>query len=218
MEVTLPVLIEHYVTAKKVAGCSKKTLVDLRSNLQKFVRFLQSQGHSLRLSDLSLQDARAFIVSLQGEVTKFEGHPINKPVSGYRFSPVTVHTHARALRRFSNWLCKEGWTKRPIFELLELPKVPKTKIDILNEEEIRQVLAAINPNIATGARPYAMVLCVLDTGVRRGDLASLKLSDVDWERGVFKVLGKGAKERMPVGQVAKHAMLRYVQVFRPQPA
>ncbi len=69
-----------------------------------------------------------------------------------------------------------------------------------------------------GARMYVMVLCTLDTGVRRGELARLKLADVDWERGIFKVFGKGAKERIvPVGHVAKQAMLRYVQVFRPQP-
>jgi site-specific recombinase XerD len=103
------------------------------------VGFLEKQGHSLRLVDLHVHDARAYIASLQGDVTKYEGHPLNKPVAGYHFSPVTVHTHAHHLRMFSTWLTREGWTKRPIFELLELPKLPKTKIDILSEEEIRPV-------------------------------------------------------------------------------
>ncbi len=125
MEMTLPVLIDHYITAKKVAGCSNKTLVNL-------IRpFSPEPGHSLHLVDLHVQDARTYIASLQGEVTKYEGHPRIKPIAGYRFSPVTVHTHVHHLRMFSTWLTREGWTKCPIFELLELPKLPKTKIDIL---------------------------------------------------------------------------------------
>ena len=47
MEVTLPILIEYYATSKQVKGCSKKSLVAIRSNLGKFVKFLESRGHSL---------------------------------------------------------------------------------------------------------------------------------------------------------------------------
>ncbi len=58
MEVTLPTLIEYYVTSKQVKGHSKKTLVGFRSNLGKFVHYLQQQGHSLKVSEFSIQRAR----------------------------------------------------------------------------------------------------------------------------------------------------------------
>ncbi len=219
MEITIPILIDYYLTTKKLKGCSAKTLLNTRSNLDKFVRYLQQRGHSLRLADLKLQDARSYAAELQGNVTKYAGHPINKPVANYTYSMQTVHTYVRYLRTFSVWLKQEGYTKDSLFERLELPKLPQIKIDVLKPEEIQQVLASINPNSFIGARLYAMVLVLLDTGIRRGELASLKLADVDWERGVFKVFGKGAKERLvPIGATAKQALFRYVNVFRPKPA
>ncbi len=50
--------------------------------------------------------------------------------------------------------------------MLEVPKLPKKKIEVLSEEEIRQVLEAINANTFIGARTYAVVVLMLDTGVR----------------------------------------------------
>ncbi len=219
MEVTLPILIDYYATSKQVKGCSKKSLVTIRSNLGKFVKFLESRGHSLKLSDLTLQDARAYVAYLQGTVTKYEGHTLTPPHPNSTFSPVTIHTHVRFLRSLSFWLEKEGYTKEPIFALLELPKLPQPKIEVLSPEEIQQVLSTINPNSFMGSRSSAMVLLMLDSGIRASELVGLKLKDVDWNRGVFKVWGKGSKERfVPLGATAQQSLLRYVQVFRPKPA
>lgn len=219
MQITLPTLIEYYVTTKQVKGCSKKTLLGLNSNLGKFVRYLTQSGHSLKLSDLTIHEARAFITSLQGTVTKYEGHTLTPPKPGCTYSAQTIHKHVTTLRAFSNWLQQEGYTKQPLFALLDLPKLPQTKIEVLSPEEIQQVLASINPSSFMGARLYAMVILMIDSGLRAGEVIGLKLTDVDWDRGVFKVMGKGAKERfVPLGATAKQVMLRYVQVFRPQPA
>lgn len=219
MEVTLPILVEYYATSKQVKGCSKKTLLGIRSNLAKFLRFLEGRHHSLRLSDLSIHDARAYVAYIQGTITKYEGHKLTPAHPNSTYSPETVHTHVRALRGFSVWLEKEGYTKTPIFDLLDLPKLPKKKIDVLSPEEIQQIMNAIQPNSFKGARVCAMVLLMLDSGIRASELIGLKLSNVDWNRGVFKVFGKGSKERfVPLGATAKQALLKYVQVFRPKPA
>lgn len=218
MEITLPVLIDYYVMSKQVAGCSAKTLIGFRTNLGKFIRYLQTRDHSLKLSDLTIHDARAYIVSIQGKVTRYENHPLNRPIPDYTLSPQTIHKHVTTLRAFSNWLKAEGYTRSPLFEQLELPKLPNKKIPVLSPEEIQQVLESINAMTFMGARLYAMVVLMVDTGVRAGEVAGMKLADVDWERGVFKVFGKGSKERfVPIGSTAKGALLRYVQVFRPKP-
>lgn len=219
MSITLSTLIEYYATSKQVAGCSPKTLIALRSNLGRFMRFLEQRGHSLTLPDLTIHDARAYVASLQGKVTKYDGHPLNTPIPDCELSPQTVWSHVRTLRAFSNWLKQEGYSKNVVFEMLEMPKLPKKKIEVLSPEEIRQVLESINANTFMGARLYAMIMLMIDTGVRAGELVGMKLSEVEWERGVFKVFGKGYKERfVPIGATAKQVMMRYVQVFRPQPA
>jgi site-specific recombinase XerD len=125
----------------------------------------------------------------------------------------------RALRGFSAWLEREGYTKTPLFDLLDLPKLPQKKIDVLSPEQIQKIMNSIQPNSFNGARLCAMMLLFLDSGIRASELIGLKLSEVDWNRGVFKVFGKGSKERfVPLGSTAKQALLRYVQVFRPKPA
>lgn len=219
MEIKLPLLVEYYASAQQVKGCSKKTLKCTRSNLGKFISFLQGHGHSLKLMDLTVQDARDYVAYLQGTVNKYEGHKFTHPHPNSTLSPVTVHTHVRSLRAFSNWLAREGYLKTPPLALLELPKLPQKKIDVLSPEEIHQVLATINPDTLVGARAAAMVLLMLDTGIRAGELVGMKLRDVDWNWGVFKVFGKGAKERfVPLGATPKQALLRYVQTFRAKPA
>lgn len=219
MSITLPTLIEYYAMSKQVAGCSPKTLIAIRSNLGRFVRFLEQREHSLTLPDLTIHEARAYVASLQGKVTKYEGHPLTHSIPDSVLSPQTVWSHVRSLRAFSNWLKEEGYSKHSIFEMLETPKLPKKKIEVLSPDEIRQVLESINANTFMGARLYAMILLMIDTGVRAGELAGMKLSDVDWERAVFKVFGKGSKERfVPMGTTAKQVLMRYVQVFRPTPA
>ncbi len=218
MEITLPTLVEYFASSRQIKGCSPKTLIATRGNLGKFMRFLKGRGHSLRLGDLSIQDARAYAAYLQGTVTKFEGHKFNRPLPGSKYSPETVHTHVRALRSFSFWLTREGYTQTPVFELLELPKLPQKKVDVLSPEEIHQILSSINPDTCKGSRLLAIVMLMLDSGIRAGELVGLKLPDIDWNRGVFKVMGKGSKERfVPFGSTAKQMLHRYIQVYRPNP-
>ncbi len=80
MEILLTTLLDYYLTSKKLKGCSPKTLISMQSILNRFVHFLQARGHSLKLVDVTLQDARDFSASLNGKVTKFEGHRFNRPI------------------------------------------------------------------------------------------------------------------------------------------
>ena len=111
MEITLSILLEHYVTSKKIRGCSNKTLIAVRSIMGRFIRFLQQRNHSLKQADLTIGDARDYVASLQGKVTKYTGNKFNRPVPDSEYSPQTIHTHVRTLRTFSNWLRDEGYSK-----------------------------------------------------------------------------------------------------------
>lgn len=219
MEILLLTLLDYYLTSKQLKGCSPKTIAAMRSVLSRFIRFLEARGHSLKLIDLTLQDARDFSASLNGKIVKYEGHKFNRPVPDAQYSPETIHSYVRILRTFSSWLYEEGYTKRPLLDRLELPKLPKPHVEVLTPEEIKKIIAIINPDTYLGSRLLAMILIMLDTGIRAGELVGMLMRNVDWERGVIKVLGKGSKERIvPIGIVARQTMLRYVDAFRPKPA
>ena len=61
-----------------------------------------------------------------------------------------------------------------------------------------------------GRRNKAIILMLLDTGLRASELANIKLDDIDSERGWLKVEGKGVKERVVrIGATAQKALWRY---------
>lgn len=98
------------------------------------------------------------------------------------------------LRTFPAWLYDEGYTKSPLLDRLELPKHPKPHVQMLTPEEIQKIIASINPNTFLGSRLPAIILIMLDTGIRAGEWVGMLMRNVDCERGVIKVLGKGSKQ------------------------
>lgn len=103
-EILLTTLMDYDLTSKKLKACSPKTLTTMQSVLSRFIRFVQARGHSLKLADLTLQNARDFSASLNGKVIKYEGHKVNHPVPDSRYSPEPIHSFVRVLRTFSTWL------------------------------------------------------------------------------------------------------------------
>jgi site-specific recombinase XerD len=66
-----------------------------------------------------------------------------------------------------------------------------------------------------GSRNRAIILILLDTGVRLSELTGMKITDIDDDTGFVKVMGKGGKERVVrLGKVARIALRRYL-VYRP---
>jgi site-specific recombinase XerD len=115
-------------------------------------------------------------------------------------APSTIHGYARSLRAFASWLQREGYTAENIFEGPRPPKLPQILIQPLTEDEIRKIWLLIPQNTAEGVRTYASILTFLDTGIRLSELLNLKINDIDFSRGQFKVFGKRAKELLVAGQ------------------
>ena len=213
---SLATLIDLYILSKQIEGRSAKTLTWYRANLERFAGFM-TNGHEPTLSEVSLDDARAFIGHLQGRTTRYEDHEM-RPAKEGGLSPHSVHAYVRTLKAFGNWLCAEGYVSSHPFERLKPPKLPETMIEILSDDEILSLVKAINPNSPLGARMHAVVLLLLDTGIRANELCTLTLDHTNLKEGYIKVRGKGNKERMvPIGGATKKSLTRYIQAFRAEP-
>ena len=82
-----------------------------------------------------------------------------------------------------------------------MPKVPETIVPTFSEKETEKLLAQPNKHSNEGFRDFAILLTLIDTGVRLSELASLKASDIDYEQNLFRVMGKGSRERyVPYGR------------------
>ena len=217
VETTLTEAIDYYLTALALEGKSPETIVWYRKKLTCFAVFTQDGGEPARVSALSIEEGRAFVKSIMERKTKYANHVLRAEVME-GLSPQSIHGYVRALRAFASWLQEEGYTQDNIFRSIKPPKVPQILIQPLTEDEIRRVLAAIPPHTPEGVRNYAITLLFLDSGIRLRELLNLKISDIDFAVGQFKVLGKGAKERIvPMGMTARRAVIRYLEHFRPQP-
>jgi integrase/recombinase XerC/integrase/recombinase XerD len=170
--------------------------------LHDFVRYLEKTGQEPILSSLDMLSVREFIVHEQDR----------------GLSPYSVQGKTRALKAFSSWLCSEGYTRGNILLTLKLPKAPVNLIEPLTDQEIEKLVSYQNPLTAIGSRNIAILILLLDSGIRVSELCSLKNEDAHIEEGYMKVFGKGSKERIvPIGALAQKVLWRYIFHFRPEP-
>src|SRR6185312_5279647 len=131
----------------------------------------------------------------------------------------TQNTRLRSLKGWFRWMARQNHIlHNPASELL-LPRLenrlPKY---ILSVEEAETVLAV--PDVATveGLRDRAMLETFYSTGMRRMEVANLKLYDIDRERGTVMIRqGKGKKDRhIPIGERALAWLAKYIGEARPE--
>jgi integrase len=86
----------------------------------------------------------------------------------------------------------------------------------LNALQLRRLLGSCDRRRRAGRRDYAVLLLLARLGLRRGEVAALKLDDVDWTNGELRVSGKGQREaRLPLPSDVGHALARYLSTARP---
>ena len=134
---------------------------------------------------------------------KANGEPLSFATQQQRLVP---------LKAFFQWLTKENYLLYNPASELELPKVhrrlPK---QLLTAAEVERILNQTLLHGALGVRDRAIIETLYSTGIRRAELANLKLYDVDTRNGTLMVReGKGRKDRLvPLGHRAGHWIERY---------
>ncbi|MDH5648556.1 MAG: site-specific tyrosine recombinase XerC [Gammaproteobacteria bacterium] len=130
----------------------------------------------------------------------------------------TQHSHLAPLKAFFKWLAKENHILFNPASEFELPKVPKHLPKyILTYEEIESILQHTQVYGDIGIRDRAMIETFYSTGIRRKELAAIKLHDIDLVRGTLVVFeGKGQRDRViPVGDRACAWIRKYLNEVRP---
>ncbi len=213
---TLTELIGYYEICNRTAGKSERTIQWYSANLRRFISYLKSRHLPCSTNNIDIKLLRQYILHLQ-KVNKYEGHPYT-PVQSEFLSTATIHGHVRTLRAFFNWLTSEEFTEDNIAKHLKPPKVTKKLVSTLSDKEIPSILNVLKCSNATTARNQTIFMTLLDTGLRIGEIVSLKMENSHLNEGFLKVVGKGDKERVvPIGSSAQRAIQRYLFRYRPKP-
>ncbi len=119
------------------------------------------------------------------------------------------------LKSFFKYCLIENIVSDDPSQLLESPRLGRKLPDTLSVHDINNLVEAIDLSKPEGVRNKAMMETLYSCGLRVSELTSLKLSNVHFEIGFVKVIGKGDKERLvPIGSVAIKHIKIYINEVR----
>ena len=206
-------LIERYATRNEADGKSPSTVKWYTEILTSFSDYAKSQTGRNSLSVFNLELARGYILYLR-QKPRFQGHPYTPPQQR-PVSAKTVQCHVRALKPFSSWAHREGYTDEDRLKNLKLPKAERKFIEPLTPEEIQAIVYAIDDTSPPGLRNYAIFMMQVDNGMRSAETAAVTLGQLNLEDGYIRVMGKGSKERfVPIGKFVRRILWRYIEQER----
>jgi integrase/recombinase XerD len=194
--------IDAYLEALAIAGRSPWTIATYRSRLLGFASFAADR----RVTTIGRITADV--------IDAYLAHLHDAGLHGK-----TRQTAQSILRRWCEWMVKQRWIDSSPMPFTRAkrrePGIPRA---VLTADEVERVLDAIDVSIPAGLRDRAMIEVLYSSGLRRAELAALRLTDVDVERGLLFIRrGKGNKDRIiPIGDRALFWIDRYVTEVRPR--
>jgi site-specific recombinase XerD len=203
MNISLSDAIEGYLLAANARHLSPHTLADYNNTFRKFQTFLDDD---LPIEDITSQHVESFLAIQTVS---------NKTISNYHIGLSALWT----------WAVKANITPKHIVRKVQRAKPQKKDIIPYSEKDIRAMLNMLNksrPYTRPGKRSSthkllhadrnrAIILLLLDTGIRASELSNLKIHQVDLKSQQITVWGKGSKERtIPFSSQTGQALWKYL--------
>lgn len=176
-------------------GLAANSVQSYAHDLNKFIQYAASQDSSdSRNIDLSQVSGWLTSLSKSGLTSR------------------SIARHLSALRGLLKFLIREGELAEDPAQLAARPKPIKRLPKPLDLAEIMRLLDAPNPDSALGVRDRAMLSMAYASGLRASEVVHIRVGDVDAQRGVVSVTGKGDKTRLvPLGEVALAHLDEYLK-------
>ncbi len=127
-------------------------------------------------------------------------------------SAATASQRYRSCQQLFRWLLGEGEIPSNPMANMEVPRIPEQPVAVVNEDDLRILLASCDSKTFEGRRDEAILRVFIDCGARLAECSNLTLEDVDLDAAVLRVVGKGARVRMlPFGVKTTRALDRYLR-------
>lgn len=174
---------------------SSYTIENYGQDILEFFQYLDRE--SLDYKSVVYSDLRFFLMYLK-EDKKDKNSSIDRKLS--------------SLRGFYQYLANEGVVSNNVFSLLSGPKKEKKLPRYFEYNELEALFDACDLSTATGQRDRLILEMLYATGVRVGELVSIKVSDIHFGDRMILILGKGNKERMvPYGDYCEEILTMYLK-------
>ncbi|MGZ3509281.1 MAG: site-specific tyrosine recombinase/integron integrase [Vulcanimicrobiaceae bacterium] len=200
-----PTIAEFAAYLRLERGQSQRTSEEYARDIELFGTFLEP-GHPktapfFRLKDTTVSDIRRFVMELMGP---------------RKYTPTSVRRKIAALRSYFALQKREGRREDNPAADVPPPNAPKRLPQVMSEPEVTRLLKT-RPVAGKSdfqlRRDIAIMELLYASGIRRAELVGLNLSDVDLDRRVMRVIGKGNKQRTVfLNQAAADAIRNYLAV------
>lgn len=164
-------LLNSFISAKKIEGCSDKTLVYYRNTIERLLVTL-----SLAICHITTTDIRTYLSDYQEE---------------HQSSKVTIDNMRRIFSSFFAWLEDEDYIAKSPVRRIHKVKTDSLVKEVLSDEQLEQLRDS-----CSNKRDLALIDILSSTGIRVGELAKLNREDIDFHERQCIVFGKGNKERV----------------------
>lgn len=181
-------------------GASMHTIEAYLNDIGKFYQYLQMENPSIQTEHIHKSHIDSFLIYLN---------------ESYSLQETTQSRIISGIKAFFQFLIYENRIESDPSELIETPKIKRKNPDTLSFEEINKILENIDLSSETGVRDRAILETLYSCGLRVSELIALRLSSVQKELQLVRVIGKGNKERIvPIGKDALKYISQYVDGYR----
>ena len=188
----------HYLKIER--GLSSHTIQNYIRDVKKLISFIDKKKITCTPIEINEDLIQQFIYEIAKEI-----------------SPRSQARIISGLRSFFDYLIFENYRASNPTDLIETPKIGVKLPDTLSEQEINSLISAIDLSKVEGERNRAMLETMYSCGLRVSELIHLKISDLFFEEGFIKIVGKGNKERfVPIHSSAQNYIMLYINEIRTQ--
>lgn len=206
--------IKGWLADGQAQGWSPRTVEDRRKTMERFCWWLEHEDEApVAISSLDPGCIRRFLAYAR-EVKPGGRYGTDHPCAQRAVRPATVNAYYRVLRAFANFCIAEGIFAETPLKNVKAPRVPSDQIQPFSREQLQLLLNAARHTRAP-ERDAAIILLLVDTGMRVSELCGLLIGVIDRGTGELTVTGKGNKKRRVfMGTAARRALWRYLEAER----
>ncbi|SDH59439.1 site-specific tyrosine recombinase XerD [Chitinophaga filiformis] len=164
-------------------------------DVEKLVQYLQSVGLQLPPDQVTLSELQACV----------------QWIASLGMSATSQARIISGIKAFYRYLLLEDIIRQDPTLLIEAPKTRRQLPDVLSFDEIEQIIAQVKAGTPEGQRNRAILETMYSCGLRVSEVISLKISQLHFDAGFIRVVGKGDKERLvPIGPDA----IKYINIYK----
>ncbi len=189
--------IEKFVNFLKLErSLSSNSIHAYQNDIKKLREYLAAQKETLYPTQIDFHHLRDFL------------HWINE----LGMSPTSQSRVISGIKAFFKYLLIEKYIEKDPTELLESPRIGRKLPQVLTLGEIDQIISAIDLSQPEGQRNKAIVETLYSCGLRVSELIHLRISNLYFDKGFIRIIGKGNKERLiPISQKAIREINHYLE-------